>query len=115
MRRLGELLPAAAAALGLEETLRTGRAAAAWERIVAERVPAAGDASRLVELREAEGAIVVSADRPILAQELRLRAAELLEAFGRVPGAGNPRHLRVVLRPGSPDRGRRRPDPTDVD
>src|SRR3989337_326379 len=115
MRRLGALLPEAAAAVGLEEQLRTGRAAATWERLVAERVPAAAGASRLVELREDEGAIVVSVDRPIVAQEMRLRAAELLEAFARVPGVGNPRQLRVVVRGVRSDRGGRRPDPSDVD
>lgn len=113
MRRLGDLLPEAAAALGLEAQLRTGRAAATWERIIAERVPAAAGASRLLELRDAEGAIMVSAELPIVAQELRLRAAELLEAFGRAPGVGRPRELRVVLRRSSSDdrvRGRRIPD-----
>ena len=41
MRRLGDLLPPAAQALGLEEPLMRGRAMAAWSRLVAERVPAA--------------------------------------------------------------------------
>lgn len=115
MRRLGDLLPEAAAALGLEDQLRTGRAAATWERLVAERVPAAAGASQLVELRDDEGAIVVSVDRPIVAQEMRLRAAELLEAFARVPGVGNPRQLHVVVRRGRSEHGDRRPDPSDVD
>ena len=41
MRRLGELIPDAARALGLEEELRLARAIATFEALVAERVPAA--------------------------------------------------------------------------
>ena len=76
MRRLGDLIPDAARALGLEDELRLARAIATFEALVAERVPAAAGACRVVRL---EGfAIDVEADAPIVAQELRMRAAELV-------------------------------------
>jgi len=101
-RRLGDILPAVASSLGLEEELRLARAMASWERLVAERVPAAAGASRLVQV--SQGVVVVSADESIVAQELRLRGRELLEAFRTVPGGARARELRVVV-----GRGRLRP------
>jgi hypothetical protein len=98
MRRIGELLPEVAAALGIEAELRRARAAATWERTVGERVPAATGGSYLVEWREGDGLIVVGATQPIVAQELRLRSDELLEAFGRAMGGRNPDRLQVVVR-----------------
>jgi hypothetical protein len=97
MRRLGDLLPEAAAALGLQEELELARAMAGWERLVAEFVPAAAGSTRLLELRPAE--LLVAASSPLVAQELRLRAADLLEAFAHVPGGRRVRDLRVVIRP----------------
>jgi predicted nucleic acid-binding Zn ribbon protein len=97
MRRIGDLLPDAAAALGLEQPLAQGRAMAAWTRLVEERAPAAAGATRLLELR-ADGVLLVAAAAPIVAQELRLRATELLEAFGQAPGGRRMRELRVVIR-----------------
>ncbi|MFI5262266.1 MAG: DciA family protein [Candidatus Limnocylindrales bacterium] len=101
MRRLGDLLPPAAQALGLEEPLMRGRAMAAWSRLVAERVPGATGASALLELRD-DGTILVSAAAPIVAQELRLRTDELLEAFAQAPGGRRMRQLQVVMRPPPP-------------
>jgi hypothetical protein len=98
MRRIGDLLPEAASALGLEPELRRARAAASWQRIVGERVPAATGASHLVAWREAEGLLIVAASAPIVAQELRLRAAELTEAFARAIGGRNPDRFEVVVR-----------------
>jgi len=98
MRRLGDLLPPAAQALGLEEPLRRGRAMAAWGRLVAERVPAAAGTSTLLDLRE-DGTIIAAAPSPIVAQELLLRADELLAAFAQAPGGRRMRELRVVVRP----------------
>lgn len=112
MRRLGDLLPEAAAALGFEPELRRARAAATWQRIVGERVPAATAATHLVEWREAEGLLVVAASVPIVAQELRLRASELTEAFAQAVGAGGPDRLEVVVRTSAPSRPGRRPDPS---
>ena len=97
MSRLADLLPTAAAELGLEVPLARGRAMAAWQHVVAEHVPAAGRQSRLLEMRD-DGSIVVAAGTPILAQELRLRSAELLAAFGQAPGGRRGRELRVVVR-----------------
>jgi len=95
MTRIGELLPDAARGLGLEDELRLSRAMATFERIVAERVPAAAGACRVARI---EGfAIVVEADAPIVAQELRLRAPELMAAFAASPAGGGARELRVVV------------------
>jgi hypothetical protein len=98
MVRLGDLLPDAARGLGLEEELRLSRAMATFEQLVAERVPAAAGSCRVIRI---EGfAIIVEADAPIVAQELRLRAPELLAAFAGTPAGGGARELRgVVARP----------------
>jgi len=98
MRRLGDLIPEAARALGLEDELRLARAIATFEAIVAERVPAAAGACRVVRLQGF--AIDVEADVPIVAQELRLRSGELLAAFTAAPGGFGIRDLRVHVRHG---------------
>jgi hypothetical protein len=103
MVRLGDLLPDAARGLGLEDELRLSRAMATFERLVAERVPAASGACRVVRI---DGfAVVAQADAPIVAQELRLRAAELLTAFAATPAGFGARELRIVVarRPGRDD------------
>lgn len=79
LERLADLLPRAARAYGLEDQLDQARAAAAWERIVAERAPAAVGACRLVGLRQ--GVATIEVDLPIVAQEIRLRSPELLAAL----------------------------------
>jgi hypothetical protein len=95
MSRIGDLLPDAARGLGLEDELRLSRAMATFERLVAERVPAASGACRVTRM---EGfAIVVEADAPIVAQELRLRAPELMAAFAASPAGGGARELRVIV------------------
>ena len=100
MTRIGELMPAAARALGLEDELRLSRAIATFEAIVAERVPAAAGSCRVLRL---EGfTLDVEADAPIVAQELRLRSAELLTAFAAAPGGVGARDLRVHVRRGGP-------------
>ena len=67
---------------------------------MAERVPPAAGACRVVRL---EGfAIDVEADHPIVAQELRMRAPELLTAFAAAPGGVGVHELRVHVRPGGP-------------
>ena len=96
MERIGELIPGAARALGLEEELRLARALATWSAIVGERVPAAAGASRLLRLDGA--ALVVEADEAIVAQELRLRTPELLAAFRAAPGGLTAAELRVGVR-----------------
>jgi hypothetical protein len=100
MTRIGDLLPGAARGLGLEEELRLSRAMATFEAIVAERVPAAAGACRVIRI---EGfALVVEADAPIVAQELRLRADELLAAFAAAPAGVGARELRIHVRRGGP-------------
>jgi Dna[CI] antecedent DciA-like protein len=98
MTRIGELLPDAARGLGLEDELRLSRAMATFEAIVAERVPPAAGACRVIRL---DGfALIVEADAPIVAQELRLRATELLTAFAASPAGIGARELRVHVRSG---------------
>jgi Dna[CI] antecedent, DciA len=96
MRRLGDLIPDAARALGLEDELRLARAMATFEAIVAERVPAAAGSCRVVRL--SGFTIDVEADAPIVAQEIRLRAPELLAAFTATPGGIGIRDVRVHVR-----------------
>lgn len=97
MRRIGDLIPDAARALGLDEELRLARAIATFEALVAERVPAAAGACRVVRL--AGFTIDVEADAPIVAQEIRLRATELIGALAAAPGGQGVRDLRVRVRP----------------
>jgi Dna[CI] antecedent, DciA len=100
MVRLGDLIPDAARSLGLDDELRLSRAMATFEALVAERVPAAAGACRVVRL---EGFTVdVEADAPIVAQELRLRASELLSAFAASRGGVGVTDLRVHVRRGGP-------------
>ena len=91
--RIGDLLPEAARRLGLETELRLARAITTWDALVAERVPPAAGACRLVRL-EAD-TIVVAVDEPIVAAELRMRALELLEAFAAAPGGARVRYLQL--------------------
>jgi predicted nucleic acid-binding Zn ribbon protein len=93
MERLGDLLPEAARDLGLEEELELAQAISAWQRVVAERVPAAVGSCRLVGL--VQGVATVEADLPIVAQELRLRAPELTAGLRSAVGAPV-RQLRVT-------------------
>jgi hypothetical protein len=97
MRRVGDMLPAVAAELGIQDELRRARQLTAWERIVAEHVPPAAGGSRLLSLQPP--ALVVSASSPQIAQELRLRQGELLAAFAQVPEGVRMLELRVVVRP----------------
>ena len=101
--RLSDLLPEAARRLGLEDELRLARAIATWDALVAERVPPAVGSCRLVRLEP--DALVVAADEPIVAAELRMRAIELLTAFAGAPGGSHARFLKIVTGPGGAGRG----------
>ena len=79
MESIGALLPRTAREYGLEEQLEQAEVAAAWDRVVAARVPAAAGACRLVAFER--GVATVEADLPIVGQEIRLRAPELLSAL----------------------------------
>jgi hypothetical protein len=69
-----------------------------FEAIVAERVPAAAGACRVLRI---DGfALVVEADAPIVAQEVRLRSSELLAAFAASPAGTGARELRIHVRRG---------------
>ena len=98
MVRLGDLMPDAARALGLDDELRLARAISTFDAIVAERVPAAAGACRVARL---DGPTVeVEADAPIVAQELRLRRTELMAALAASPGGAGLHDLRVHVRSG---------------
>jgi predicted nucleic acid-binding Zn ribbon protein len=103
MVRIGDLLPDAARGLGLEDELRLSRAMATFEQLVGERVPAAAGACRVV--RVDGGTVVVEADAPIVAQELRLRVPELLTALAASPAGAGVREIRVGVGRGTPRRG----------
>lgn len=107
VHRLGDLLPAIASQLGLDEELRAARAMSSWSRIVEEMVPVAAGASRLLEIRPP--GLYVSADDPATGQELRLHALQLLDAFASAPGGQRLLELHVVVRrPRDGDSGRPR-------
>jgi len=95
MERLGDLLPDAARSLGLEDELELAAAMTAWQKIVAERIPAAVGACRIVAL--SQGVVTIEVDEPIVAQELRLRAPELVTAL-RSAVRSSVRQLRVTAR-----------------
>jgi hypothetical protein len=107
MRRVGDMLPGMAAELGIQDELRLARQLTAWERIVAEHVPQAAGGSHLLSLQPPT--LVVSAASPTLAQELRLRQAQLLAAFAQAPEGVRLLELRVVLRPPTVSGARQRP------
>ncbi len=90
------MLPEIAAEIGIEDELRFARQMTAWERLVEELLPAARGASQLLAVQPPT--LVVSASDNVVAQELRLRQAQLLEAFGRVPDGTHLIELRVVVR-----------------
>lgn len=98
MQRIGELIPAAARHLGLEDELRTARARTTWDALVGERVPAAAGENRLVGIDGND--LLVEADTPIVGQELRMRSAELLGAFRGSPGGFAASSLRIRVRHG---------------
>jgi hypothetical protein len=99
MTRIGDLVPEAARALGLEEELRLARAIATFETLVEELAPEVAGGCRVVRLSGAT--LDVEADAPIIAQELRLRQADLLGAFAAAPGGTGVTSLVVhVRRPG---------------
>ncbi len=102
MSRIGDLIPAAAAHLGLTDELRRARMVATFDALVAERAPAAHGACRALRL---DGTIlVVEADAPIVAQELRLRSMTLVAAFRLAPAGADITELRVTIRARSPSR-----------
>ncbi|MFN8619588.1 MAG: DciA family protein [Chloroflexota bacterium] len=100
MRRVGDVLPGVATSLGLDEQLAQALAMSSWDRLVAELVPPAAGASRLLEMRPGE--LLVAADDALTGQELRLNADVLLRAFANAPGGRRARDLRVIVRPRRP-------------
>ncbi|MBF8289195.1 MAG: hypothetical protein HW391_163 [Chloroflexi bacterium] len=96
MSRIGDLIPDAAARLGLADELRRARAVATFDAIVAERAPAAHGACRATRI---EGSVLlVEADAPIVAQELRLHSRQLADAFRASPAGASVTEIRVTIR-----------------
>ena len=96
MSRIGDLMPSAAANLGLEDELRRARFLATFDAIVAELAPAAHGACRA--LRVDGETLIVEADAPIVGQEVLLHADELTIAFRRAPGGAPVRQVRVTIK-----------------
>ena len=96
LHRVGDLLPDAARALGLEKQLRWARAEIAWQTLLESRVPAAAGGSRPLRV-ERDGTLIIEAAAAIIGQEIRLHEDELLEAFARIPGGVPAGRLRVVV------------------
>jgi Dna[CI] antecedent, DciA len=96
MSRIGDLMPGAAAHLGLEDELRRARLLSTFDAIVAELAPAAHGACRA--LRVDGETLVVEADAPIVAQEIVLHGDELAAAFRRAPGGAQVRQVRVTVK-----------------
>lgn len=96
MSRIGDLMPQAAARLGLEDELRRARFLSTFDAIVAELSPAAHGACRA--LRVEGETLVVEADAPIVGQELLLHGDELAGAFRRAPGGASVRQVRVTIK-----------------
>jgi hypothetical protein len=97
MRRVGDMLPKIAAEMGIENELRLARQMSGWERLVEEHLPAARGTSKLLAVQAP--VLVVSATDNVVAQELRLRQSQLLDAFARLPDGAHLLELRVVVRP----------------
>lgn len=96
MSRIGDLMPQAAAHLGLEAELRKARFLSTFDAIVAELAPAAHGACRA--LRVDGETLVVEADAPIVGQELMLQGEQLAAAFRRAPGGAQVRQVRVTIK-----------------
>ncbi len=89
----GDVLRRTAKSLGLEPAVRLVDAREAWESIVGSSL---AKASRVVSFRG--GVLVVSAEHPLVAQEIRMRRGEILAALGRHAGTP-PVRLQVIIRP----------------
>jgi len=96
MSRIGDLMPQAAAHLGLGDELRRARFLSTFDAVVAELAPAAHGACRALRL-DGE-TLVVEADAPIVGQELVLHGDELAAAFRRAPGGAQVRQVRVTIK-----------------
>ena len=96
MSRIGDLMPQAAAHLGLEDELRRARFLSTFDAIVAELAPAAHGACRA--LRVDGETLFVEADAPIVGQEIVLHGEELASAFRRAPGGALVRQVRVTIK-----------------
>jgi hypothetical protein len=87
MRRISETLRSTFAKLGIGGAVARAGALEAWSG--AARVCLGDDATRTRALRIDDGTLVVGVRSPVLAQELRLRSADVLaELARRAPDSG---------------------------
>lgn len=95
MRPIGEAVRAALRALGIARGVARAAAVSAWSAAASDAV---GDeaAGRTRALRVDGDAIVVAVSSPVVAQELRLRSGELVEALARRAPESGVRRIRFV-------------------
>ena len=98
MRRLSDLLPEVATHLGIGAELEDASRSQTWELLVAELVPPAAGRCQVLEAHPPT--MVVSAADAATAQELRLHASVLLDAFSALPSGAGMTELKVVVRNG---------------
>lgn len=94
MRTLEEALRRTLDRLGIRDEVARAEAVRAWPRVAS--VVLGDAASRTRALRVDGDTLVVSVASPVLAQELRLRAADLVSALAAAAPASGVRALRFV-------------------
>ncbi len=94
MRPLSETLRATFAALGIGRAVARAGAVAAWQGVARDVI--GRDAARTRALRVDDGTIVVAVASPVLAQELRLRSAEVVALLARAAPEAGVRAVRFV-------------------
>lgn len=96
MRPISEALRATLVALGISGAVARAGAVVAWPEVA--RVVLGAEAARTRALRVDGDTIVVAVASPVLAQELRLRADEVLALIARAAPESRVRALRCVPR-----------------
>jgi len=96
VRSISDALGTTLRSLGLRRGVERARAVAAWPAAAASVVGV--DASRSRAVRIEGETLVVAVSSPVLAQELRLRQQEVLEALARLAPEAHVRALRFVPR-----------------
>lgn len=96
MRSLADALRATLTALGIRRDVARAAAVAAWPEVMRETIGPAGERTRA--LRVDGDTLVVAVSSPVLAQELRLRAGEVLAALALKAPDAEVRDMRFVPR-----------------
>jgi hypothetical protein len=94
--QVGQLLPEAARALGLEGELRLARRSTAFNALLATLAPTLKGHCVLVSIERGE--MIIDAETSAAAQELHLRGREITKAFADLPEGERTHglHVRVV-------------------